>query len=97
MILYDWILIAVISAMSLIAIIITIIDKQAAKRGGWRVAESVLMLIAFLFGSFTMYITMKTIRHKTKHTKFMVGIPCFMVLHIIAAIAYVVWLRGMLI
>lgn len=97
MIIFDWIIIAVVSAMSLIAVIITLADKYAAKRGRWRIAESALMLVAFLFGSFAMYITMKIIRHKTRHIKFMAGIPCFMMIHIAAGIAYVVRLRSMLI
>lgn len=58
----------------------------------WRIPEAQLMLIAAMGGSFAMYHTMKKIRHKTQHSKFMVGIPVIMVLQIALA-AFIVWLR----
>lgn len=58
----------------------------------WRIPEAQLMLIAAMGGSFGMYHTMKKIRHKTRHAKFMVGIPAIMVLQIALA-AFIVWLR----
>ena len=65
--------------VSLIAVFVTIADKIKAKRGKWRVPESTLLLISALGGSVAMYLTMHTIRHKTKHIKFMAGIPLIMV------------------
>ena len=50
-----------------------------AKKGGWRVPEALLLLLSALGGSLAMYITMLLIRHKTKHIKFMLGIPIIMV------------------
>ena len=38
-----------------------------------------LLLLSALGGSLAMYITMLLIRHKTKHIKFMLGIPIIMV------------------
>lgn len=58
----------------------------------WRIPEAQLMLIAAMGGSFAMYYTMKKIRHKTQHAKFMVGIPVIMVLQMALA-AFIVWLR----
>lgn len=69
--------------ISLISIFVTISDKLKAKRGKWRVPEAVLMLLSAVGGSFAMYVTMHLIRHKTKHKKFMVGIPIIMVFHLI--------------
>ena len=93
----DWILLAILLIMSIVAVIITCYDKRAAKvRPDVRTPEATLMLIAFLFGSFAMYITMQLIRHKTKHAKFMIGIPVFMVLHIAIIVAYLVWIRPLL-
>lgn len=69
----------------LVAIIITVADKSAAKRGKWRVPEATLMLIGLFGGALPMFVTMKTIRHKTKHMKFMIGLPLEIALH--AAIA----------
>ena len=48
-------------------------------KGGWRVPEAALLLLSALGGSLAMYITMLLIRHKTKHIKFMLGIPIIMV------------------
>ncbi len=94
MILTDYIIIAVFAVMSVIAVIVTCRDKRAAKRDPKnRTPEATLMLIAFLFGSFAMYITMKLIRHKTKHAKFMIGIPIFMILHAALVICYVLLIR----
>lgn len=94
---FDYVLIALFVVMSFVAVVLTIYDKNAAKNNpGRRTPERTLMLTAFLFGSFAMYITMKLIRHKTLHAKFMIGIPIFMVLHVLFIIAYIVWLRPML-
>ena len=68
-------LVIYLCVISLIAVIVTISDKYKAKRGKWRVPEATLLTIAALGGSVAMYGTMLTIRHKTKHIKFMGGIP----------------------
>ena len=65
-------------------------DKKKALVHSWRVKESTLLIISALGGSLGMYITMKTIRHKTKKKKFMVGIPLIFILQalIIGAVLY---------
>lgn len=68
--------------INLAAIIATISDKSRAKRRAWRIPESTLLLLSLLGGSISMLITMLTIRHKTKHLKFMLGIPAIIVLQI---------------
>ena len=72
--------------ISLVAVIATVADKIKAKRGRWRVPEATLMGISVLGGSVAMLVTMIMIRHKTKHMKFMVGIPIVIALQIAAAI-----------
>ena len=57
-------------------------DKSAAKRGGWRIPEKTLFLLSFLGGSPVMFLSMRLLRHKTKHKRFMFGIPLIMVLQI---------------
>ena len=69
--------------INIIAILITGYDKLCAKKHSWRVKERTLMLVSVLGGSIGMYITMQLIRHKTRHFKFMVGIPLIMILQII--------------
>ncbi len=70
---------AVISAVS---VIICIYDKIAAKRNFRRISEKNLLLLSVIGGSVAMYTTMRIIRHKTKHTKFMLGLPVIILLQI---------------
>ncbi len=83
--------------ISIFAVYQTIRDKALSNvpkdsPNYWRVPEAQLMLISALGGSVAMYITMQTIRHKTQHPKFMIGIPAIMILQLALA-AYIVWLR----
>lgn len=79
--------------ISLIAIIITLHDKHAAKKRNWRVKERTLLVVSILGGSVAMLLTMLAVRHKTKHAKFMVGIPFIIILQIATALTVVRW-RG---
>lgn len=63
---------AVISA---IAAILTLYDKLIAGKGIRRVPEQTLFLTAILGGALAMYLVMLIIRHKTKHKRFMLGLP----------------------
>ena len=78
-----------LAVISLISFIVTAWDKFCAKRDMWRVPEKTLLILSALGGSVAMYVTMKTIRPKTKHPKFMVGIPVIIFLQIAAVAA--VW------
>lgn len=64
-----------LAVISVITIIVTVYDKICAKKGKWRIPESTLMTLGFFGGSLAEYITMKIIRHKTKHKLFMIGLP----------------------
>jgi len=82
-----------LAVISLIAIAVTCYDKIAAKkRPGHRTPEATLLLISALGGSVAMFVTMQIIRHKTKHAKFMIGIPVIMLLQIAALIAALILL-----
>lgn len=82
-------LILISGVISIIAVVLTIYDKWAAKHGKRRIPEKILMLVAFFGGAIAMYLTMILIRHKTKHNKFMIGLPIMIVLHIIIIIKVV--------
>lgn len=75
---------------SLISIIITIYDKKIAGTGKRRVPEATLLMWSALGGSVAMFITMLTIRHKTQHKKFMIGIPAIMILQAALIVALIV-------
>ena len=81
-----YILFAYIAAVNIVAAFLTLHDKKAAKRHSWRVKENTLLLVAAAGGSVAMFLTMKAIRHKTQHWKFMIGIPVIMVLQAVVMI-----------
>ena len=77
-----YIYLAIISFASIIA---TVADKVMSKIGSRRISEAALLGLSAVGGSLAMIITMLLIRHKTKHVKFMVGIPFIILLQIIVA------------
>ena len=74
--------------VSLVSIILTIYDKSIAGTGKRRIPEATLLMWSALGGSVAMLLTMLSIRHKTQHKKFMIGIPLIMILQ--AALIYFV-------
>jgi len=79
-----------LAAVNLLALALVVRDKRAARSGAWRIKERTLLIISAIGGSVAMLITMRLIRHKTKHAKFMVGIPVIIVLQI-AVVLFVCW------
>ena len=79
-------------AISLLSILVCIYDKFAAKHNPrHRTRERTLLLLSALGGSVAMFATMQIIRHKTKHVKFMLGIPVIFVLQVaLLAVLYFV-------
>ena len=61
-------------------------DKYLAKNNLWRIPEKTLLGIAAFGGSIGCWLGMYTVRHKTKHLKFTIGIPVILVVQILAAI-----------
>jgi len=72
-----------IVAISLLAVILTIRDKDAARKNAWRVKERTLLAVSVLGGSAAMLITMFLVRHKTRRFKFMVGIPLILLIQVV--------------
>lgn len=64
-----------------LAVLLTVYDKCIAG-GRRRVPEQLFFILALLGGSFVMYITMLLIRHKTRHKRFMLGLPLIIALQI---------------
>jgi uncharacterized membrane protein YsdA (DUF1294 family) len=82
------IFLAYIAIISIVSIIVCIYDKKISKKNRveLRTPEKSLLILSALGGSVAMFVTMLIIRHKTKHFKFMVGIPVIMIIQ-----AAVVW------
>lgn len=76
--------------INVIAVIVCFTDKIKAKNGSYRIPEKTLFVISILGGSVGMYVAMKTIRHKTKHKRFMIGIPLIISLQLLLFV--VIWL-----
>ena len=74
-----------LAIISLVSIFATVVDKLFSKIRSRRVSEAALLALSAVGGSLAMIITMLLIRHKTKHAKFMVGIPFIILLQIIVA------------
>ena len=77
--------------ISVISVVLSILDKIAARRRALRVPDAVFFLLAAMGGSLSMYIGMLIIHHKTRHRKFRYGLPVIMALQI-AAFLLAVWL-----
>ena len=85
------IFLAYLAVISIISVVVCIYDKFAAKHNPrHRTREATLLLLSALGGSVAMFITMQMIRHKTKHVKFMLGIPLIILAQ--AAIAVAVYM-----
>ncbi len=75
-------------AISAVSIFVTVYDKKVSKiKGHRRVPERTLLLLLALGGGPAMLITMTLIRHKTKHSKFMIGIPAIIIAEYLAFLA----------
>lgn len=61
-----------------IGFLLMLVDKQKAKKKLWRIPESTLLTAAALGGSVGCLMGMYTVRHKTKHRKFTLGIPAIL-------------------
>ena len=69
--------------ISVITAITTAVDKKKAVKGSFRIPEKNLFILALLGGSLAEYLTMKLIRHKTLHKRFMLGLPFIIIVQII--------------
>ena len=84
----EYVLSAYFAVISLISVAVCLYDKWAAKHASrHRAKEAAILTLCALGGSVATFVTMLLIRHKTKHAKFMLGIPLIIVLQVILIIA----------
>jgi uncharacterized membrane protein YsdA (DUF1294 family) len=67
-------------AVNFVSLVFFVVDKLKSKRGGWRIPESRLLLVAF-FGPFGAYAGMLLFRHKTRKVKFLL-VPVFLFIQV---------------
>ena len=76
--------------INVLAFVLYGVDKGRAIRNQYRIRESVLLWMARLGGGIGSWLGIKTLRHKTKHAKFRIVVPLWIVIWA-AAIAYIVY------
>ena len=86
-------LIAYLVVISVAAVWMTVSDKMRAQKNKGRIAESSLLTVAFFGGALAEYCTMRLIRHKTLHKKFMIGLPFILLLHLTIAAVLIYFLK----
>lgn len=67
-------------------------DKRKAIRGDYRIPERTLFLLSFIGGSLGAYTGMYCFRHKTRHKKFVIGMPLILIFHLAV---YVILISGL--
>ncbi|MEG0856517.1 MAG: DUF1294 domain-containing protein [Terrisporobacter sp.] len=72
--------------INIIGFILMFSDKRKAINHKYRIPEKNLFLVCALGGSAGSLMGMYTFRHKTKHNKFVVGVPILLILNIICVI-----------
>lgn len=87
-------LIVYLILINAIGLILMLVDKHRARKNRWRIPEATLLLIALLGGSIGSLLGMYTVRHKTRHLKFTVGIPVILALQIVAAVLILIKIKA---
>ena len=72
--------------INIVAFVAMVSDKKRARNKAWRIPESVLLTLACIGGSLGALLGMFACRHKTKHRKFTILFPLFLLLHIAIAL-----------
>lgn len=73
-------------AINILSFVLMGLDKSKARRGAWRVPEKTLFLVAVVGGSVGAIAGMYVFRHKTKHLRFVIGLPVILLLQLLAAL-----------
>ncbi len=86
------VLIIFLFVINIVAFVAFGIDKSNARKGGRRIPELYLMLLAVFGGSIGAYIGMYFFHHKKAHTKFTAGIPAIIIVQLfIVAILVIIF------
>ena len=72
--------------MNIVGLAVMGVDKSRAKRHAWRIPEATLFFVSLFGGSIGTWAGMYLFRHKTKHWRFVIGMPVICVFHIMIAV-----------
>ena len=79
-----------LTIINIVAFFLMGIDKKKAQTGAWRIPEKTLFLSAILGGSIGALAGMRVFHHKTRKTKFRLGVPVALLLWLLLIGALVV-------
>lgn len=71
-----------LNGINILTFLIYGVDKWKAKRDKWRIPEDTLIWLAIVGGSVGALLGMYLFRHKTKHKKFLIGIPVILLVQV---------------
>ena len=74
--------------MSVIGFFQMMTDKKKSRKHMWRISERTLLLTAALGGALGSWIGMYLFRHKTKHPRFYICVPLFLVIQALIYVLY---------
>lgn len=83
------ILLVYLAVCSAVTVVVTVVDKVNAKKKKSRVPEATLLLLGILGGSAAELLAMLLINHKTRHLKFMIGLPAILLVQC----GVILWVR----
>ncbi|HHV72505.1 MAG TPA: DUF1294 domain-containing protein [Clostridia bacterium] len=72
--------------INFIGFLIMGIDKNKARKGKWRISEKIIWFFVFIGGALGVYLGMRFFRHKTKHAKFVYGVPLVLLCELICLV-----------
>lgn len=72
----------------IVTVILTVYDKVAARKRKYRISEATLILCGIFGGAVAELVTMLLIRHKTRHIKFMLGLPLIITAQVVLVIVF---------
>lgn len=75
--------------INLLGFFLMFIDKKRAINNNYRIPEKNLLLVCLIGGSLGILTGMYTFRHKTKHNKFVIGVPIILLINIIIIISII--------
>ncbi|WP_330393892.1 DUF1294 domain-containing protein [Anaerocolumna xylanovorans] len=79
---FSYLLLTYFTFVNTLSFLLMGIDKYKARKNKWRIKESTLFLSSVIGGSLGSLLGMFFFHHKTKHMKFLLGMPCILFIHI---------------
>lgn len=68
--------------MNVLTFLVYGVDKRRAKSGKYRISERFLLFLVLIGGAGGAWLGMYVFRHKTKHTKFVIGVPVIALIYL---------------